>query len=56
MKQATYILPAIVILIALGLASMFIVDPRQRALVLQFGSVRAVKEDPGLYFKIPFIQ
>lgn len=56
MKKATYILPAIVILIALGLASVFIVDPRERVLVLQFGSVRSVKEEPGLYFKVPFIQ
>lgn len=56
MKPATYILPALVILVALVLSSVFIVDPRQRALVLQFGSVRAVKEEPGLYFKIPFIQ
>lgn len=56
MKKATFILPALAILVALALSSMFIVDPRQRALVLQFGSVRSVKEAPGLYFKIPLIQ
>jgi membrane protease subunit HflC len=32
------------------------VDERERALVLQFGQVKAVKADPGLSFKIPFIQ
>jgi len=36
--------------------SIFVVDERQKAMVLQFGQVRAVQEDPGLAFKIPFIQ
>merc|ERR1712065_47827 len=34
----------------------FIVDERERALVLQFGRVVAVKEEPGIAFKIPLIQ
>ena len=38
------------------LNSIYIVDERQKAMVLQFGQVRAVKEEPGLAFKIPFIQ
>lgn len=38
------------------LSSVFIVDERQKALVLQFGRVVSVKEDPGLKFKIPFVQ
>jgi membrane protease subunit HflC len=37
--------------------SLFIVDERQRALVLQFGQVRGDPlSDPGLYLKAPFIQ
>jgi modulator of FtsH protease HflC len=56
MLRATYILPIIVILGALGLSSIFIVDERQKALVLQFGQIADVKEDPGLAFKIPLIQ
>ena len=44
------------IVIVLGLSSFFIVDERQKALVLQFGEVVSVKEDPGLAFKIPLIQ
>lgn len=36
---------------------LFVVDERQRALVLQFGQVvREPISEPGLYFKIPFIQ
>ena len=37
-------------------SSIFVVDERQKALVLQFGQVADVKEDPGLAFKLPFIQ
>ncbi|MFO1144465.1 MAG: protease modulator HflC [Amaricoccus sp.] len=53
-------IPILVVLaIAVGfllLSSIFTVDERQKAMVLQFGQVKAVKEDPGLAFKIPFIQ
>lgn len=56
MKKTTYILPVLVLLIAGALSSVFIVDEREKALVLQFGRVVDVKEDPGLAFKIPLIQ
>ncbi len=38
------------------LSSIFIVTETQKALVLQFGRVVAVHENPGLAFKIPVIQ
>lgn len=41
---------------ATALASVFIVDERKMALVLQFGEVKQVKSDPGLGFKLPFLQ
>ena len=56
MRRANIIIPVIVIAIAAALSSIFIVDEREKALVLQFGQIRAVKEDPGLSFKIPLIQ
>ena len=56
MKKATILLPIIVILAAVGLSSVFIVDERQKVLVLQFGRVVNVKDEPGLAFKIPLIQ
>lgn len=56
MNKSTYLLPVIVIAIAGILSSIFIVDEREKALVLQFGRVVSVKEDPGLAFKIPLIQ
>ena len=37
-------------------SSLFVVDERQKAHVLQFGQVADVKEEPGLAFKLPFIQ
>jgi membrane protease subunit HflC len=42
--------------IILLLSSVFIVDERNKALVLQFGRVVAIQEEPGLAFKLPFIQ
>jgi modulator of FtsH protease HflC len=56
MKRVTFLIPAVVLLLAVGLSSIFVVDERQRALVLQFGQIRQVIEEPGLNFKIPFIQ
>ena len=51
------IISGVVALIAFfAYSSLFVVDERQKALVLQFGQVKDVKEDPGLAFKLPFIQ
>lgn len=56
MKKTTYILPVLVVAVVLALSSLFVVDEREKALVLQFGQIKAVKEEPGLAFKIPLIQ
>jgi membrane protease subunit HflC len=56
MNKLTYLLPIVVVALAVLLSSIFIVDEREKALVLQFGQIKRVKEDPGLAFKIPFIQ
>jgi len=56
MKKTAIILPVLFVLLLLGLSSVFIVDERERALVLQFGQVKAVKSEPGLAFKLPVIQ
>jgi membrane protease subunit HflC len=36
--------------------SVFVVDERKQVLVLQFGQVKAEVREPGLHFKLPFIQ
>ncbi len=56
MRKTAYILPIAAVVIAAGLSSIFTVDEREKALVLQFGEVVTVKENPGLAFKIPLIQ
>ena len=56
MRKATYILPVLALVVIALLSSIFIVDERNKALVLQFGRVVSVKEDPGLSFRIPLIQ
>ncbi len=56
MRKTTFILPVIVVAAIAALSSIFIVDEREKALVLQFGRVVSVKEEPGLGFKIPLIQ
>lgn len=56
MRKSTFLLPIVVVLVATALSSVFVVDEREKALVLQFGQIKAVKEEPGLAFKIPLIQ
>jgi len=48
-----------VVALVLGIiasSSMFVVDQRQQVMVMQFGNPKRVIRDPGLNFKIPFIQ
>ena len=52
--RITSIVIALTVFIAYS--SVYVVDERQKALVLQFGQVSDVKEEPGLAFKLPFIQ
>ncbi|WP_226779182.1 protease modulator HflC [Oceaniglobus trochenteri] len=56
MKKSALVIPLIVIAGAILVSSVFIVDEREKALVLQFGQIKAVKEEPGLAFKLPLIQ
>lgn len=56
MRKSTVLLPILVLAVIAALSSVFIVDEREKALVLQFGKVVSVKEEPGLGFKIPLIQ
>jgi membrane protease subunit HflC len=56
MKKTVYILPILVLAIVGLLSSIFVVDEREKALVLQFGQIKQVREEPGIGFKIPLIQ
>ncbi|NNM82590.1 MAG: protease modulator HflC [Burkholderiales bacterium] len=50
------IIGAIIAALAIGSSSMFTVDQRQSAIVLQLGEIVSIKQEPGLYFKIPLVQ
>jgi membrane protease subunit HflC len=51
------VIAAVIVVTLIGvMSSIFIVDERKQALVLQFGAVKQVKTEPGLGFKIPFVQ
>ncbi|PQO21965.1 protease modulator HflC [Rhodobacteraceae bacterium WD3A24] len=56
MKRTAIILPILAIAAAIGLSALFVVDERERVLVLQFGQVKQVRTEPGLGIKIPLIQ
>lgn len=56
MKATKFLIPIAVIAVVGVLSSVFIVDEREKALVLQFGQIKRVEEEPGLAFKVPFIQ
>ncbi len=55
-RRMPVLIGILVALAFLAFNTLFIVDEREKAMVLQFGQVRAIKEEPGLGIKIPFIQ
>jgi modulator of FtsH protease HflC len=55
--MATRLIGLIVAAIAfVGYLSYFIVDEREKALVLKFGEISRIVEKPGLYFKFPVME
>lgn len=56
MKRTAYLIPVLVVAAAAFFSSIYIVDEREKALVLQFGEVKQVRNEPGIGFKIPLIQ
>ncbi len=55
MDKLRVVLIGLVVLLLLATASAFTVDQAEYALVKRFGKVEAVKDTPGLYFKLPVI-
>ena len=56
MNRLPIIGAVVAVLAFLAYNSIFTVDERNRAMVLQFGQLKSVKDEPGLAFKIPLIQ
>lgn len=58
-KKATAGIIAIVILVLLvivGAQSLYVVRQNEYGVVLEFGAVQDIRDEPGLYVKVPFIQ
>ena len=55
MRRLGYLLPAIVVLLVVALSSIFVVDEREKALVLRFGQIKQVVTEPGIGFKLPLL-
>lgn len=56
MRIQTYILIALGLLVFIGYNTLFVVQQTQQAIVLQFGEPKRTVQNPGLNWKIPFIQ
>ena len=54
-KGISAVLYGLLVVAIVVFTSMFIVDQRQNAIVFRLGEVVSVKKEPGLYFKIPFL-
>lgn len=54
--NAATILVAGLVLLVLASFTLFTVDQRQNALVLQLGEIVSIKTQPGLYLKAPLVQ
>ncbi len=52
----TILIVLVAALLLIGYSSFYIVDPRQQAIVRQFGEIKRVETEPGLKFKIPLMQ
>lgn len=55
MRNAGFLIPIVVIAIAGLLSSIFVVDEREKALVVRFGQIKRVVTEPGLGFKVPLL-
>ncbi len=55
-KKTVRILIALTVFLILLTSTVFTVDQRQQALVLQFGEPKRLIQTPGLKYKVPFLQ
>lgn len=55
MRAGKYLLPILVIAVVAVLSSIFIVDEREKVLVLRFGQIKQERIDPGIGFKVPVL-
>ena len=58
MRKAGKVLLLVALVLALAVlkGAFYVVQPNEYGVVRQFGAVQEVKEEPGLYLKIPYVQ
>lgn len=54
--SVTTAIASIVVLVILASTVLFTVDQRQNAMVFRLGEITSIKTQPGLYWKLPFIE
>ncbi len=55
MRPTSFLIPIVVILLVGIFTAIFVVDEREKVLVVRFGQIEQVVTEPGLGFKLPFI-
>jgi membrane protease subunit HflC len=55
MRKTGFLIPVIVIALVAVFSSIFVVDEREKALVVRFGQIQQVRTEPGIGFKVPLL-
>ena len=55
MRKTGFLIPIVVIVIVAVLSSIFVVDEREKVLVVRFGQIQQIRTDPGIGFKVPIL-
>tara|TARA_R110002094_G_scaffold121202_2_gene115990 strand:- start:3316 stop:4215 length:900 start_codon:yes stop_codon:yes gene_type:complete len=55
MGKSGFLLVILVVVIAAVMSSIFVVDEREKVLVLRFGQIKQVRIEPGIGFKVPVV-
>lgn len=55
MRKSNFLIPIIVIALVAVMSSVFVVDEREKAMIVRFGQIKQVRTEPGLGFKVPLV-
>ena len=55
MNKLGFLIPIVVVVVVAALSAIFVVDEREKALVLRFGQIKQVVTEPGIGFKVPLL-
>jgi membrane protease subunit HflC len=55
MRKLGFLVPVVVVAIVGFMSALFVVDEREKALVLRFGQIKQVVTEPGIGFKLPLL-